>query len=96
MILRSVRTFLFCCVTFGSIATTASQRDVVDGGFIDDFFTRFPELPFNNIHPAPSKPGNDAYYKTLYNMHKNRRGPGEKNTDIDNRSLSVEEGKELH
>jgi hypothetical protein len=46
-----------------------------DEGFIDDFFNRFPELPFSQIHPVEAR-GNGGYYKTLYNMHKNQRGPG--------------------
>ena len=58
------------------VALTFVTTSHCDEGFIDDFFSRFPHLPFHQVHPESGDPGNDAYYKTLYTMHKNRRGPG--------------------
>ena len=43
-----------------------------DEGFLDDFFSRFPHLPFTQIHPEAE--ANGGYFKTLYSMHKNKPG----------------------
>jgi len=43
-----------------------------DEGFLDDFFSRFPHLPFTQIHPGAE--ANGGYFKTLYSMHKSKPG----------------------
>ena len=70
MKLNNLPKFLFCW----TLVVCLSVKVKSDDGFLDDFFTRFPHLPFTQIHPAAAD--NGGYFKTLYSMHKNQRGPG--------------------